>query len=229
MTIEEEILKKSRVNFAKLEEFGFIKEDSTYIYHEKIQNEKFEVILEINRKGETKGKVIDLELGDEYLNYRIENQIGEFASNIRNSFESVLERVRENCFITELFLYPQSNRIAGLVKKEYQIEPEFLWKNDSKNAVFRNATNKKWFGIIMNINKSKLTSEEKNIEVLNVKVSKEKISSLITRPGYYKAYHMNKNNWITIILDETLSDQEIFDLVKESYNYTIKNNDRRRK
>ena len=201
MTIEEKILKKSRVDFTKLKQFGFQQEDSMYTYHKKIQGEKFEVIIEINSKGETKGKVIDLELGDEYLNYRVENQTGEFASSIRNSFESILKEIRKNCFITEPFLYPQSNRITNLIKKEYQVDPEFLWKNDSKNAVFRNKTNKKWFGIIMNINKSKLASEEEDIEVLNVKLSKEKIISLRTKTGYYEAYHMNKNNWITVRLD----------------------------
>ena len=33
----------------------------------------------------------------------------------------------------------------------------------------------------------------------------------------FPAYHMNKNNWITIWLDETLPNGLIFELIKKSY------------
>ena len=38
--------------------------------------------------------------------------------------------------------------------------------------------------------------------------------------GYYPAYHMNKKNWISIILDDNLSDEDIIDLISKSYNMT---------
>ena len=37
---------------------------------------------------------------------------------------------------------------------------------------------------------------------------------------FYKAYHMNKKKWISIILDETLSDEDIFKYIDESYQLT---------
>ena len=33
----------------------------------------------------------------------------------------------------------------------------------------------------------------------------------------FPAYHMNKNNWITILLDGSLSDELISELIKKSY------------
>ena len=59
------------------------------------------------------------------------------------------------------------------------------------------------------------------MEILNVKLDKHKISNLINKDGLYTAYHMNKKSWITIVLDETLSDDFIMELIDESYSYTV--------
>ena len=77
----------------------------------------------------------------------------------------------------------------------------------------------------MEINLNKITNNDKKGEVLNVKLAPEKIESLISKTGYYKAYHMNKKNWITIILDDSISDDEIIKLIDESYSYTIDTNE----
>lgn len=45
----------------------------------------------------------------------------------------------------------------------------------------------------------------------------QKIPDLLKKKGFYPAYHMNKKNWVTIILDDTLSDTEIMQYVKTSY------------
>ena len=36
--------------------------------------------------------------------------------------------------------------------------------------------------------------------------------------GFYKAWHMNKTYWITIVLDNTISTKEIMNLIDKSYN-----------
>ncbi len=55
-----------------------------------------------------------------------------------------------------------------------------------------------------------------------MKLPPSKIANLLNQKGYYKAYHMNKDNWITIILDDTLKDQEILNLIKQSHAFTVK-------
>ena len=69
----------------------------------------------------------------------------------------------------------------------------------------------------MNINKTKLGKENIKVEIINVKLNPEKIKQLIIKKGYYPAYHMNKKNWITITLDDTLEDEIIEKLIDESY------------
>jgi predicted DNA-binding protein (MmcQ/YjbR family) len=74
----------------------------------------------------------------------------------------------------------------------------------------------------MNINRNKLDKarEDEEIEVINVKLKADKIATLLLKPGFYPAYHMNKKNWITISLDNTLKDEEIMNYIIESHQYT---------
>lgn len=55
------------------------------------------------------------------------------------------------------------------------------------------------------------------VEVLNIKVKESEIDNLLNKDGYYEAFHMNKRNWISIILDDTLSDLVIQNLICDCY------------
>ena len=48
-------------------------------------------------------------------------------------------------------------------------------------------------------------------------VSKDEIGNLLKKDGIYPAYHMNKRNWISILLNDTLKDTEIMNRIEESY------------
>ena len=70
----------------------------------------------------------------------------------------------------------------------------------------------------MNIDRSKINSDESGeIEVLNVKLDNE-VHNYLGVKGIYPSYHLSKKSWISIILDDTLSDKEIMDLIDISYN-----------
>lgn len=69
----------------------------------------------------------------------------------------------------------------------------------------------------MNIDKSKITKGSKEVEIINLKIPEEEIKTLLTKKGYYEAYHMNKKYWLTIILDDTLPDEEIIKYIDISY------------
>jgi predicted DNA-binding protein (MmcQ/YjbR family) len=213
MSIESEVFKKSNIDFKKLIKYGFKKEKEEYIYKKRFLND-FEAIITINEK--VNGKVIDLEMNEEYTNIRIENASGEFVNKVKEEYIKILEDIRDKCFNSKYFIYDQTNRITNYIINKYNDLPEFLWKNDNETGVFRNKKNNKWYGIIMNIDKSKLGDGKGNIEVINVKINN--VNNYINKKGFYKAYHMNKENWITITLDETLKDEEIERVIDESYN-----------
>ena len=223
MTIEEDIFKKYTTNFKKLIEYGFSKNKAVYHYEKLFRNNEFKAVIEISKEGVIVGKVYDSENNDEFLPLKIETQQGAFVAEIREEYKSILIDIRDNCFSENYFIFPQSNRITDIIIKKYGDNPNFMWERFDGYGVFKNANNNKWYGIIMNIDYSKLgLNNKKPVEVINVKLDKDKIQELLKKDGFYPAWHMNKNSWITITLDETLSDDEIMDLIEESYSYTFK-------
>ena len=217
MNIEKDIFNRAVVNLKKLLEYGFKKNEKKYIYEKKFLNNDFKAIIIIDNMGNVSGKVIDLQVNEEYAGIRIE-MTGEFVSKVRESYIDILKDIRDKCFDIKYFIFNQTNRISDFIKKKYGSNPEFLWKKFPHYAVYRNKNNNKWFGIIMNLDKSKLDNKTGEIEIINLKLDEEKVNYLLKKTGFYKAYHMNKNDWISVILDDTLKDDEIISLIEESYN-----------
>lgn len=105
------------------------------------------------------------------------------------------------------------------VKRQYGTEPDYPWQDE--NAVLRHRKNRKWYGLIMSVERSRLgLSGEGQAEVLNVKCDPELGGALRTRPGFLPAYHMNKTQWISILLDGTVPEKEIKSLLELSYGLT---------
>lgn len=228
MKIEEEILKKKKVNIDKLLEYGFKKDNDSYVYKLPILDGAFKMEVFLDNNQVLTGKLFEKDFEDEeYTNYRIEGVKGDYVGQIKQAFIDVISDIAASCYEDELFIYPQANRIASKIKQIYGDDPEFLWEGYD-HGVFRNNANKKWYGIIMQVKENKIISDgDKNkiIEVMNVKLNEEHLSLLLTKPNYYKAYHMAKGSWITFILNESIKDEEIIELIKESYAFTIQSSD----
>ena len=76
-------------------------------------------------------------------------------------------------------------------------------------------------GIFTEISERKLgISSDRIIDVLNVKCDPLLIGSLRLKPGFYPAYHMNKDKWISIAMDGSVPSDEIKELVELSYQLT---------
>ena len=73
MNIENEIFKRTNVNYSNLEKYGFKKENNIYIYEKTFLNNNFKAIIKIDDKGIISGQVIDLEFDEEYTNIRTES------------------------------------------------------------------------------------------------------------------------------------------------------------
>lgn len=219
MNIEEEIFKRSHVILEKLEPYGFSKINDKYIYTRHFFNNTFKAEITIDKNRILTGKVIDLEFNEEYTNIRVINQTGKFVNKIRNLYKDILINIKENCFEEDFFISKQANMLTKYINDTYQDKPEFLWNKFKGYGVFRNKEKQKWYGIIMNIDKSKLDNHtEGEIEILNIKLNQDKIIELLNQKGFYKAYHMNSKDWISIILDGTIPDKKIISLLNESYN-----------
>ncbi len=179
----------------------------------------FKVIITANSK--VKGIIIDNDTNLEYTNYRLE-EAASFASKVKNEYISLLNDIKNKCTISKLFIYEQSSRITNYINDKYKVEPEFLFKDDFNTGVFRENKKKKWFGIIMYIDRSKFSRLSGKVEIINVKINPNNLEELLKVNGIYKAYHMNKKSWITITLDDALDDEIIYSLIDESYKLITK-------
>ena len=86
------------------------------------------------------------------------------------------------------------------IANRFSADPDYPWEGDQTDCVFRHGNNKKWFALYMEVERKRLGLEGSGAaSILNVK----------TGPLILPAYHMNKTNWVSIILDAI--DQKTFE------------------
>ena len=105
------------------------------------------------------------------------------------------------------------------IHKKYKVSPEYPWAKYDGNAVFRHSDNKKWFALVMGVEKNKLgLSGSEYVDVINLKIDDMVFRDiLVQQEGILPAYHMNKEHWITVLLDGTVEESKIYDLIDASF------------
>lgn len=214
------LLENRKIDKKKLIAYGFLKENNTFTYKKKIVNELFEVIITIGK--EKMAKVIDLAVGEEYILCDI-NVSGDFVGEVRREYESILQDMVTRCSSPQVFGSRQANEVIRYLEEKYQDELEYLWKSSPNNAIFRNKENKKWYGVFLTISKDKLgLGSDEKIEIIDLRYDREKIEEIIDYKNIYPGYHMNKKSWITILLNNCVSDKMLFELIDNSYKLSLK-------
>ncbi|MEX2784579.1 MmcQ/YjbR family DNA-binding protein [Streptococcus sp. H49] len=231
MSLESEFFKKKRVLIKELLPFGFKKEGDLYNYRELFMDGNFEAQLSIEADGRVSGRVIDTEINDDYLALSTQRQAGSFAGQVRAAYAAILEKIAISCFEDRPFVTEQADRLLHYIEKTYGDQYDHPFAKYPDFAAYRNPINRKWYGLIMTVSRSKLDSgEEKRkheetedeVEIINLKVKNDDLAHLLTCPGIYPSYHMNKKSWVSVILDEDVSDELLFSLVDKSRKLTEK-------
>ena len=109
--------------------------------------------------------------------------------------------------------------VLAYIKKKYKISPEYPWEKYDSNAVFRHSDNKKWFVLVMSVEKNKLGfSDAGYVDVIDLKIDDMMFRDmLLQKEGIFPGYHMNKEHWITVLLDGTVEEAMICDLIDASF------------
>ncbi len=111
--------------------------------------------------------------------------------------------------------------LAEYIFDTYSVQPEHPFPLDDISCVFRHIDNRKWFALTMNIPYRTLgMARDGRVDILNIKCDPILIGSLRSRPGFRPAYHMNKDKWLTVLLDGTAQMDEIEALLTMSYDMT---------
>ena len=110
-------------------------------------------------------------------------------------------------------------KVFAYIQKKYKLFPEYPWAKYDSNAVFRHSDNKKWFALLMNVGKDKLGLPGTGyVDVINLKIDDMMFRDiLIQKEGILPAYHMNKQHWITVLLDGTVEENDLHELIDTSF------------
>ena len=198
--------------------FPLLHNNNIYTFTKDILNNEFRVVIEI-KKDKVTSKLIEVELDDEYLNVDINDIVGEYVGKIREEYEKEINNFLDKCTTKEVFNSKQTKEIIKYIKEKYNDDLEFLWEKFDNDAIWRNKKNNKWYGAILTVKESKISGgSDQLIEVLDLRYQKEDINSIVDKVKIFPGYHMNKNSWITIKLDNSIKNEKIFKLIDNSYN-----------
>ncbi len=224
MGIEDKIFQRKRTDFSKVKEYGFSEDGGGYHLEKDFMDGEFRAVIDIDGEGHISGQVIDQMNREVYAPLCISSRSGAYVSSVRSAYEDILMDIAQKCCEDVLFMNEQANRIAEGIYRKYGDKPDFPWneKPYQTSGTFRHRDTSKWYGLIMNVKKSVLDpfAGDLKIDILNLKINAGEGESLHKEAGIYPAYHMNHKHWISVVLDGTLEDERIMELVAVSYYLT---------
>ena len=115
-------------------------------------------------------------------------------------------------------------KVYEYIVNKYQSKIEYLWLKYPNYAVFRNNSNNKWYGIVMDVPYKKLgIDKEGKVDILNVKVADFMQKCFLTNEqGILNGYHIARGNWISILLNGTVKINQIYKFIDESFDIVNK-------
>jgi len=215
-----EIFKAYQFNSKKAKEYGFIENQGVWTYSSTILQGDFLMMVTVE-DGNLSFHVYDQETGDLYPQVHMESMRGTFVGSVREACLEELFDIRKACFEVQEFLCPQTNRIMALVQEKYGNQLEYLWEKSPDTAVLRHEDNQKWYAILMRIPWDRLDKGRDGL-VESVNLKHDQVADLLSLMGIYPAFHMNKRYWISLPLDDTLTDEKVLELFDRSWFLTSK-------
>ena len=107
------------------------------------------------------------------------------------------------------------------ISEHYGAAPEYVFRDEPDICVFRHAGNRKWFAVAMRVPYRRLGIErEGEVDIADTKCGPLLMGAYRGQPGILPGYHMNKEHWLTILLDGTAEDDLIRELFEISFDLT---------
>lgn len=208
----QDILKNYTFNEDSLIDYGFYQDGNDYLFSKKINNQ-FIMEVRINNKG-LFVRVLDKDNLEEYIPFKIDSINGTYVQSIRDLVNQEIDVILKKCFNKNQIL----DNVLEYVAIKFGTIPDHPFDDDS--IVFR--VNRKWYGLIMQIDKSKIMDSKGKCVIINLKIDKDKIPHIIDNKNIFKAYHMNKKYWISVLIDNNIDIKYLYELINESYSLVVK-------
>jgi len=216
--IGEDVFKGRFPLFDKLLQFGFVFANGVYVYLCKIVDGQFNLKVWVTLDGKVRTSVIDPDTEEEYTLHLSESAVGKFVGQVRTDYACILQKIADDCFEKKIFQSEYAEKIIRYICEKYQDDFEYLWEKFPNNAIVRRKDNKKWYALLLTVEKSKLGLQgNEKIEIIDLRSKPEEIECLVDGKKYFLGYHMNKKHWITLCLDGSVDLREIFERIDQSY------------
>lgn len=112
-------------------------------------------------------------------------------------------------------------QVLKYVREQYGTEPDFPFASSPDSAALRHAGSRRWYGLMMSVHRARLgLSGEGHVDVLNVKCEPALHYLYRQQPGILPAYHMNKEHWLSVLLDGSAPDARVRELIDLSFSLT---------
>lgn len=138
--------------------------------------------------------------------------------------------------------------VIKFIHEHFPCREEHPWAKYPTYAAFKHPENGKWFALVVDIDYEKLYArapktptkdvvlgrsdlattdvmEPQNqrtgkVDFINLKNDPDLITSLRREPGILPAYHMNKEHWLTVLLDGSADPELLKALIATSFGLT---------
>lgn len=165
--------------------------------------------------SEIRSELLDCETHLPYTLLFVDDAQGAFVGKVREEYQAFLEQICKDCYENDVFKHQKTQAIVLHLYQKYGESLEFLWEKFSNNAIIRRQDNKKWYAAFMVVPKNKITGKSNQpAEILVLRAKDPEV--LFDQKHFFPAYHMNKKNWLTVLIDDELNETSIFPLLDES-------------
>lgn len=108
--------------------------------------------------------------------------------------------------------------IEAYILSNFEVVNDHSFEGDPTVTIFRRLDNNQRFAATKNVGSRSVNVERAGrIDILNLCVSPRLVATLREREGFRPAWRMNRNKWVTILLDGTVPDDEIRTYIEEAY------------
>lgn len=110
--------------------------------------------------------------------------------------------------------------IISYCVNEYNAVVDHPFKHYPHYAAIRHP-NGKWFALVLDVPADRIGLDgHEVVDIVDLKVDPELNAILQEQPGFLPGYHMNKTHWISAVLPDWNTVDQLADLIEGSFNAT---------
>ena len=144
MDTADRIFAHKAVNFQKLENYGFCRDEKGfYTYHTVLSGSGFVMNVTVSEEGAVAAEIVDPAFDEPYTLHLTGGAGGSFVGGVKEEYERTLRDISEKCFQPDIFRAEQTREAIAYVRSVFGDEPEYLWKKFPDNAVWRRRDSRK--------------------------------------------------------------------------------------